>query len=103
MGIKKQFLKSKPICKVSFKLNADDAVGAEKVQVLGDFNNWNQSVVSMKELKSGGFSQTISLEQDKDYQFRYLIDGEKWSNEVESDSKTTNVYNEINDIVSTFK
>jgi len=103
MGIKKQFLKSKPICKVSFKLNADDAAGAKKIQVLGDFNNWNQSVVSMKELKSGGFSQTISLEQDKDYQFRYLIDGEKWSNEAESDSKTTNVYNEINDIVSTFK
>ena len=102
MGIKKQFLKSKPVCKVSFKLNAKDAIGAKTVQVVGEFNNWNESAVLMNELKSGDFTQTISLEQNKNYQFRYLLDGVKWINEVESDSKTANEFNEYNDVISTF-
>jgi len=103
MGIKKQFLKSKPVCKVSFSVSTEDAIGAKSIQILGEFNNWNQSSVSMKELKSGAFSQTINLEQDKEYQFRYLIDGEKWINDIDADAKTINIFNDMNDIVSTFK
>jgi 1,4-alpha-glucan branching enzyme len=103
MGIKKQFLKSKSICKVSFRVDAKDAKGAKNIQVLGDFNQWNQSSIFMKELKSGDFSQTISLEQGKDYQFRYLINGKHWVNDAEADAKTSNEFNELNDVVSTFK
>ncbi len=103
MGIKKQFLKSKPVCKVSFSVTAENAVGAKSIQILGEFNNWNHSTISMKELKSGAFSQTINLEQDKEYQFRYLIDGEKWINDVDADAKTLNIYNDVNDVASTFK
>lgn len=102
MSIKKQFLKSKPICKVSFKVNAKEAVGAKKVQVVGEFNNWNQSTVSMNELKSGDFTQTINLEQNNNYQFRYLIDGTKWINDAQADSKASNEFNEFNDVISTF-
>lgn len=102
MGIKKQFLKSKPVCKVSFKLNAKDAIGAKTVQIVGEFNNWDQSTTEMNELKSGDFTQTLNLEQNKNYQFRYLLDGVKWSNEVEADSKTGNEFNEYNDVISTF-
>ena len=46
MAIKKQFLKSKPVCKVSFKLNAKDAIGAKTVQIVGEFNNWDQSTTN---------------------------------------------------------
>ena len=35
MGIKKQFLKSKPVCKVTFIVPAEDA---KKVAVVGTFN-----------------------------------------------------------------
>ena len=48
MSIKKQFLKSKPVCKVTFALDADGINGAEKVAILGDFNNWNPSTHEMK-------------------------------------------------------
>ena len=102
MGIKNQFLKSKPVCKVSFRVNAEDANGAQTIQVIGDFNNWDQTVVNMKALKSGDFSQTIELEQNNNYQFRYLINNEIWSNELEADAKTDNPFNELNDIISTF-
>ena len=51
MSLKKQFLKSKPVCKISFRLDAADAAGATKVQLLGDFNNWDETVEPMTALK----------------------------------------------------
>ena len=101
MSIKKQFLKSKPVCKVSFKVSAKEANGAKKVQILGDFNNWNEKAAKMKSLKSGDFTQTIDLESGKEYQFRYLMDGKVWSNDVAADSKVDNTFNEHNDVIST--
>jgi 1,4-alpha-glucan branching enzyme len=73
MSLKKQFLKSKPVCKVSFRLNAADASGAKSVQLLGDFNNWDKTVEPMSALKSNDFTATLELECVKEYQFRYLV------------------------------
>lgn len=101
MSIKKQFLKSKPVCKVTFRISEEEANGAKKIQVLGDFNNWNKKAKPMKSLKSGDFSQIIELETGKEYQFRYLLDGETWINDPEADSKVANEFNSENDVVST--
>ena len=43
MSVKKKFLKSKPICKVSFRLPKEEAGGAETVHLVGDFNDWDSS------------------------------------------------------------
>lgn len=101
MSIKKQFLKSKPVCKVTFKVSADDAGGATQIQILGDFNGWDKTVEPMKALKSGDFSQTIELESGKEYECCYLMDGTVWANEADSDSKVTNQFSEMNDVIST--
>ncbi|MDH3322029.1 MAG: isoamylase early set domain-containing protein [Flavobacteriaceae bacterium] len=101
MSLKKQFLKSKPLCKVSFKVNQKDAKGAKSIQLLGDFNNWDADTAPMKSLKNGSFSQTVNLTSGKDYQFRYLLDGNIWSNEKEADASISNSFNSVNDIVST--
>ena len=37
MSIKKQFIKTKPVCKVTFSLEAKEA---NQVSVIGDFNDW---------------------------------------------------------------
>ncbi len=85
MSIKKQFLKSKPVCKVSFKLTKDQVKDAGKVYLVGDFNNWNESADELKPLKDGSFSQTLELESGREYQFRYLVDGKTWVNDEEAD------------------
>lgn len=85
MGIKKRFLKSKPVCKVTFNLPAALAASAETVAVVGDFNGWDTGATPMNELKSGGFSVTVDLEAGQEYQFRYLLDGERWENDPEAD------------------
>ncbi|MFH1119716.1 MAG: isoamylase early set domain-containing protein [Bacteroidota bacterium] len=85
MSIKKQFLKSKPACKVSFKLTKDQVNDAGKVNLVGDFNNWSETSDEMKPLKDGSFSQTLELESGREYQFRYLVDGATWINDDEAD------------------
>jgi 1,4-alpha-glucan branching enzyme len=85
MSIKKQFLKSKPVCKVSFKLTKEQVNNAGKVNVVGDFNQWNETSDELKPLKDGSFSQTLELESGREYQFRYLIDGVTWMNDEEAD------------------
>lgn len=85
MSIKKQFLKSKPVCKVSFKLTKAEANSASKVYLVGDFNNWNEKADELNKLKDGSFSSSLELETGRDYQFRYLADGKSWFNDNEAD------------------
>ena len=86
MSIKKQFLKSKPECKVTFKFEKKAELKPESVKVVGDFNNWDENAEPMKSLKSGDFTQTINLESGSQVQFRYLVDGAQWFNDEEADS-----------------
>jgi 1,4-alpha-glucan branching enzyme len=85
MSIKKQFLKSKPVCKVSFKVSKELANGASKVNLAGDFNNWNETSDEMNALKDGSFSLSVDLESGRAYQFRYLLDGSNWTNDEAAD------------------
>ena len=81
MAIKKQFLKSKPVCKVTFTLPAEEA---KKVAVVGDFNEWNAEATPLKKLKNGSFKGTVDLESGSSYEFRYLVDG-AYVNEQDAD------------------
>jgi 1,4-alpha-glucan branching enzyme len=99
--LKKKFLKSKPVCKVTFSLPAEAVVTAETVKIVGDFNEWNaEEATEMKSLKKGGFKAVLDLETGKDYQFRYLVDGEKWENDWAADDYIANEYGEDNSVVT---
>ncbi len=101
MSLKKQFLKSKPVCKVTFNLDAAQADSAKKVSLLGDFNNWDPKETNMRKLKDGSFTKTIDLEVGKDYQFRYLVDGTNWINDTEADKYVpSGIATEENGVVS---
>ncbi len=84
-GIKKEYLKSKDACKVTFRLPKVAAPGATHVSIVGDFNGWNIYANPMKKLKSGDFTLTLELKPGKEYQFRYLIDDAKWENDWNAD------------------
>lgn len=86
MSIKKQYLKSKPVCKVTFKVESEQAAGAQKIDLIGDFNHWMDNTSEMKALKDGSFTITLDLETGREYQFRYFADGNRWLNDVEADS-----------------
>ena len=81
MAIKKQYLKSKPICKVTFTVPAKEA---DQVAVVGDFNNWSPKGSVLKRLKNGTFKGTFELPKENSYEFRYLVD-DVYINEAEAD------------------
>jgi len=99
MSLKKQFLKTKPVCKVTFILANDIAVSAKKVNLSGDFNNWDIESIPMKKAKSGEFTASIELEKGKEYQFKYLIDGREWINEKEADKFVPNEFQSENSVI----
>jgi 1,4-alpha-glucan branching enzyme len=82
MSLKKQFIKTKPVCKVTFTVEAKEANTAS---VVGDFNNWNPSQGELSKLKNGTFKGVFDLAKEASYEFKYLIDG-AYVNEVEADS-----------------
>lgn len=100
MSIKKSYLKSKPQANVTFELPKEAADGAEKVTLVGDFNGWDEAATELKKLKSGVFKATVKLETGKDYEFRYLIDGNKWENDWAADSYVPNAFFEDNSVVT---
>ncbi len=85
LGIKKKYLKSGSLCKVTFRLPKEAAPQAQNVTIVGDFNYWNANETIMKRLKDGSFTVTMDLERDREYQFRYLIDNARWENDWNAD------------------
>jgi len=88
MPVKKQFIKTKPVCKVTFSTEAKDA---NVVAVVGDFNNWDPKAGELSKLKNGTFKGTFDIAKDASYEFKYIIDG-AFVNEPESDSFVWNSF-----------
>lgn len=81
MPLKKNYLKSKNICRVTFNVPDDQA---DEACLVGDFNEWNTQATPMKKGKQG-FSATVDLEPGRDYQFRYFLNGQHWANDDMAD------------------
>lgn len=82
MSVKKQFIKTKPVCKVTFSVEAKEANVAS---VIGDFNNWDPKEGELSKLKNGTFKGVFDLPKDASYEFKYLVDG-AYVNDSEADS-----------------
>lgn len=88
MAIKKQYLKSKPVCKVTFEVAAKEA---NNVSVVGDFNKWNSEATPLKKLKNGKFKGVVPFEKGSAFEFKYIIDG-AYVNEESADTYKWNDY-----------
>ena len=88
MAIKKQFTKTKPVCKVTFSIMSKQA---QTASVVGDFNAWNAEAGQLAKLKNGTFKGVFEIPKERSYEFRYIIDGQ-YENEPEADGF---VYNDF--------
>jgi 1,4-alpha-glucan branching enzyme len=98
-GIIKEYLKSTPMCNVTFSLPKEAAADARKVTLVGDFNNWNKNTTPMKKLKTGDFRLKVKLARKKHYKFRYLIDSNRWENDWHADNYVPNAYGDDDSVV----
>ncbi len=100
--ITKQFMKSKPVCKATFSLPVELAPEAKNVVLLGEFNGWSaENGIQMKKQKDGVFKAVVELEAGKEFQFRYLVDGERWLNDNAADKYIPTPFGVENSVVVT--
>lgn len=93
MAIKKEYSKDKKVCRVTFTILKEICENFEEICIVGDFNNWDphQNKFSQKQ-PDGSSSIELVLEAGKEYQIRYLCDGQTWLNEPEADKQVLTNY-----------
>ena len=98
-SIKKVYLKTKPTCKVTFRLPEAAVGSAKSVCVVGDFNNWSIHEHPMKKGRNGDYAITLELEKGREYHFRYLIDETVWENDWCADKYVRSPYGDAENSV----
>ncbi len=99
IGTKKEYLKSKNVCRITFTLPKIAASDAKNVCIVGDFNNWNIHANPMKKLKNGDYTIKLDLEPGKEYQYRYFIDELIWENDWNADKYVRSLYGDSDNSV----
>ncbi len=99
VGIKKEYFKTKDICRVTFRLPKKEASDAKNVCIVGDFNNWNIHANPMKKLKNGDYTIKLDLESEREYQYRFFIDESKWENDWNADKYVRSLYGDSDNSV----
>ncbi len=84
---KKTPVKNGSTAKVTFELRDADA---GTVHVVGDFNGWSTSDTPLARRKDGRFSATLTLPAGKEYRYRYVLDGERWTTDTDADRTEPN-------------
>ena len=99
MSLTKKYLKTKPICKVTFRLPKDAAASTKSVHLVGEFNEWDAEATPMQRLKDGSFKIILDLEKDKEYQYRYLLEDGTWENDWDADKYVPSEFSGIENSV----
>lgn len=102
--LKKKYLKSRDVTKITFELADNELPGdldVKSVHIVGEFNDWDTEANPMKYLKKGSFQTTLELEPGRAYQFRYLVNGAHWCNDWNADNYVPGGHGSDNCIVVT--
>lgn len=86
--------------RVTFELPS--SLWAERVNLVGDFNDWDTTRDAMQQSRhNGNWRITLALPAGREYQFRYLVNGRDWHNEWHADKYVANKYGTDNSVVIT--
>ena len=71
---------------------------ANTVAVAGDFNGWDTQAVMLKKNKAGWWKANLKLAPGR-YQYRFVVNGEQWSEDPENPNKELNEFASFNSIL----
>jgi 1,4-alpha-glucan branching enzyme len=90
--------KKKGMVDVTFELSS--SMWAERVNLVGDFNDWDTTATPMVRSRSdANWKVTVEMEAGKRHAFRYLVDGKEWLNDWHADDHLENPYGSYDSIV----
>ncbi len=85
---------------VTFELPA--AIWAEPVTLVGDMNDWDETSLPMTQDRSDGhWRLSLELDVDREYMFRYMVNGTDWHNDWQADKYVPNEFGSDNSVVVT--
>ena len=99
--ISKVFMKDEEREYVQVTFTIPNGIWADKIYLVGDFNNWDRASHLFQHDRAGNWVITIDLDLGRAYQFRYLIDGQHWRNDDQADAYVFNPYGTDNFVVVT--
>lgn len=85
------------VVKVTFSLPPESA--QDSIRVVGEFNGWEGTRLDRQ--KDGTWRTTVDLSPGREYEFRYLVDNERWLNDPSADRFVRNPFGEDNSVVTT--
>ena len=91
--LKKQYVKSRKVFKVTFELakaELPEGVKVEAIALVGSFNGWDPDATPMSRAKGGAYRTTLEFEPGQEHQFRYLVNGQHWCNDWQADGYVRN-------------
>ncbi len=100
-GPAKKYTEDGAKCTITFRLSKEAARDAQYVTLAGDFNNWDLHKTEMIRLDSGDFSTTLELDSNREYKFKYFIDGNRWENDWHADKYAPNNFGTDDSVVVT--
>ena len=72
------------------------------VNLVGDFNDWDTARDEMQQSRTNGnWRITLALPKGREYQFRYLVNGQDWHNDWHADKYARNKFGSDNSVVVT--
>ena len=73
---------------------------AERVNLVGEFNDWDTTATPMSRNRSdANWKATVELPAGERHRFRYLIDGKEWLNDWHADDHVDNPYGSYDSVV----
>ncbi len=95
--IKKIYSETEPSWLVTFELPPE--VNAQTACLCGEFDEWDKTSHPMERREDGSFTLTLSLQPERRYRFRYLLDGERWENDWAADAYEPNPFGSEDSVV----
>ena len=83
--------------RITFELPA--SMWADHIFLTGDFNNWADSDLPMRQSRDGIWRASLDLRAGRFYEFRYIVDG-NWQTDYHADGFSSNRYGSHNSIVN---
>jgi len=85
--------------KVIVTFEIPGSVWAERINLVGDFNDWSRQSLPFQQNREGNWQIELELEAGCEYRFRYLFDDEYWRDDWQADRFDLNPYGTYDSVI----
>ena len=75
--------------KVVVVFEIPSTIWADRVNLVGDFNNWDRESLPLRQDRQGNWQVQMELDAGREYRFRYLFDDASWAYDWYADKSVT--------------